>query len=571
MARVELRRSIRATTDNVVQTAALALAGLVLVLPVGAAGTYLAYQFGRELRDGAGQIGPLPVVEFFPGGLAVVRDVAPGALGAPRVAGLFRGGLAVVLLVVVAMAAFRAAAGRTELDEAPFLLTGAPVPTVVTGQLLAEWLRLATWVGVPLLAITGAVGVGAGSPLPTITVAAAVLAIVGAGYPVGFAIGFAIRHLATVFEPIARHRLAFAALALLAYMGLILSDLLAGVVEFAFRTLQDSPLGWLGDVALVGLPGSHGSPVFAAAGLGVAAALFGAGAVATTAIARRNWFADPALLATDVDRYEYEGAGRLESLFASVARQSTATVATTIVRRARRKPLKLVFAAYPLFFAVGFVQQAIQQGRVPQGFVPWAALYGVWAGGALVTLNPIGDLGDAAPSTVLSGMDGASFVRGHLLVALPVTAVLAVGLTGAAAVLSGLEAGRALALLAVAAVGAVWSPLVALGVGASAPRFGSVAVFRNATATLPSKRAFVTHGAALLGVALGLAILDTPGIADILAAVLSLVAGFVLRTSVSIDPTWVSRAAWVVVGLGVVAPFAAYYYAVRAFDRFRLS
>lgn len=547
IARYELRRTFRATTDNVVQTVAIALAGLLFFVPVGAGATYGAYLFGQALRDGTGQVGSVPIE------------------------GLFRGGLAVALLGVAAFAGMRAAAGRTELDEPPFLLTGAPVPTVVTGQLLAEWLRLAVWFALPLLAVTGAVGVGAGTPLPTLSLSAAVLATIAAGYPLGFAVGFAVRHVATIVEPIARHRLAFGALAFLAYLGIFVTDVGFRLTETAYRTLQDSPLGWLGDLALVGLPGSHGSLPLAAGGLAVSLAVFGAGTAACTAIARRNWFADPPQPEDDVVRHDVEGQGRLESLFGAVARQSTTTVATTVVRRARRKPLKLVFAVYPLLFAVGFVQSVIQAGEVPSWLVPWAALYGVWAGGSLVTLNPIGDLGDAAPATVLSGMDGASFVRGHLLVALPIAVPLAVGVTAVAAVLSPVALPRALALVAVAAVGAVWGPLVALGVGAAAPRFGSVAVFRNATATLPSKRAFVVYSAALLLVAGGLAILDSPAGADVVAALLSVLVGLVLRLSVSIDPAWIYRAAVTVVVLGAVAPVAAYYYAARGFDSFELS
>lgn len=545
IARYEIRRTIRATSYDVVQLTMIALFLLILLPFIGAL-IFWVYLFGQAIG-------------------------AAESMNGLDLTAVFRGGHALGFLVTAGIAALRAASGRTELDQPPFLLASVPVPTVAAGQLIAECVRLTMWIAPLLLGISGALGLGAGTSLPAVTLVLSVLATAIAAYPLGFAVGFLVRHLATIVEPVARHRLAFGVLGFLGFLGVLLTVDLVRIGIWAFRTLQDSPLGWPGDIALVGLPGDPGSFLIAAGGVTVAVAIFPLGVAANTAIARRNWFTDPPQPEDDAARHDCDGLTRLESLFRSIARLPSATVATTLVLRARRKPLKLVYAAYPLLLGMGFVQQAVGQGYLPAVAVPWIALYGIWSAGVLVTLNPIGDLGDAAPSTILSGMSGHSFVRGHLLVAIPVGMLLAAGATTVAVLSAPVAMNRGLALIGLAAVGAVWAPLVALGVGSAAPRFSTVAVFRNATATLPSKRSFLFFTVILMLVASALAILVQPGLAQLIAWAIAGLVRLVLDLELTVEPAWVRQAAWATVVAGAFAPLLAYRFAVRAFERFGLS
>jgi hypothetical protein len=143
-------------------------------------------------------------------------------------------------------------------------------------------------------------------------------------------------------------------------------------------------------------------------------------------------------------------------------------------------------------------QDVFQRGYVP-AYVPSAVItYAAWGVGAAVTLNPLGAQGPTLPATLTSGIDGRTYLRGHLLVAAVAGVPLATALTLGTAVASPLGL-HEVALLAVAApLCSLAAAGLACGFGVAFPRFGSVRVTGNREAVVPSKTAGALYSLALL-------------------------------------------------------------------------
>jgi len=72
-------------------------------------------------------------------------------------------------------------------------------------------------------------------------------------------------------------------------------------------------------------------------------------------------------------------------------------------KRARRSPISLSFALYPLIVLAGPIVTAVQTGEIGTGLPLWVLLTGTWVAGSLFALNVVGQEGAALPVTLLSG------------------------------------------------------------------------------------------------------------------------------------------------------------------------
>jgi ABC-2 type transport system permease protein len=470
IARVELRRSLRKTRDNRTLLAVTVLNLVVFgLLTAGAA--FGAWLGGRALARGE----ELPVA---------VVPVARGAAG----------------LVVVSVAAFslmRAAGRGGTLDCLDGLLSTARVGDVAAGVLLAEVGRLLVLAAPPLLVVGATFAVAAGAPSLAATLPLALLAVGVVAVPVGFAGGLALRYVITRFDPIAAHRTAVGAVLLTGWMVFALSGALNDVGAALFDPLRASPLGWLADLLLLGVPRLGADPLRAVAGLAVAVVVAVPGTLGSVRAAEAVWLSDP----PDEEEEAGDAAGTAVfdggALGGLVGRQTRA-VATAVWLRARRAPIELTYVLYPVFFGAYVFQDIFQRGSVP-AYVPSTLLtYTAWGVGAAVTLNPLGAQGPTLPGTLTSRIDGRAYLRGHLLVGAVVGAPLATALTVGTAVASPLGVAE-VALLAVATpVAAVAAAGLACGFGVLFPRFGSVKVTGNREAVVPSKTAGIGYSLALL-------------------------------------------------------------------------
>jgi hypothetical protein len=545
IARTELRRKLRSTRSNQTRLALYAGTALFVFLPLLLLGAFLFSIAGEAFASGASD-----------GGLFSVSDAVAG-------------GTAVAILGLTVLVTIRSVTSVANPDshEPDYLFISTPLRNVVAGLVLREIALLALWLVPPVAIFAAAFAWGASTPLVPVAALALLCVALAVAVPLGFAAGVAIRHLLTVYEPIARYRTILLVLFWGAYFAAVALDWFGNLLLVLAQAFGDSPLGWPGHLLLGGLPGIQYTPWRAV--LGVAGATgVGLGALAVgVRLAETHWFADPARTA-DADETTVESSDRLASVLSGLS-QPTRRVTVTTVRRAKRSPIRLAYAAYPLFGGIYLVEQIVRTGRLPVTAAVFLALYVVWASGVLFTLNILGDRGPALESILTSPVSGRAIVAGTVLAGVLVTLPLAVVVPLAAGLVSPLETGQTALLTLGTVVGAFAAPLLATGIGTRFPRFGTVNVTRNKEAVMPSKTAFVLYS---LGVGLpigGVLILRYGDSAELLASILSFLLSLVPRLDVTVPETFVTGLAAVVVVFGIVAPFLSAWDAIRRFDEYR--
>lgn len=560
IARVEVRRSVRAMRSSGTRTLAFGFALLFWVAAPTLVGGFLAYQLGQAL----------PTVPFdFP-----VLDLA-------------RGGTAVGWVGLAALAAARSAGGKSEVDSPEGILTTVPARDAALGLLFAEYVRMALVAAIPVFTIAAALAVGAGVGVPLVAVPATAAFVLAVGLTVGFPVGIAVNWLTMRIPWVARHKTALLVVAGGLYFFAFVSDTFNEVVAFLQRALRDTPLAWFGDAALLGLPGIDAVATHALGAVAVAAVLLPTLAAVGIRAATTVWYADRAQTATeetDERRTDAAVRGRGDAPASGTARESgpasesagatsaslgkralaplsgllagpTRTLTLAVWRRTKRAPIRVLYVAYPLFFLYVPLRTAVESG-VSTLLPVMVALYGTWATGALV-LNPLGDEGSVLPATLLSGIDGRQFVVAHVLSAallgVPVVA-LATAATGA---LSPLAPPQWVALTAASALLVVAGTVLAVATGTLLPRFGTVEVFRSREVTMPSKGAFAAYSLALLGGAVGAVVALLPALAGLVGGLVG-VPGVAVRV--------VGGAVAVLVA--VVGPVAGFRWAAGTFEEF---
>lgn len=544
VARTELRRTLRSAGANRTRIALYLVAALLFFLPVLLFGSLLLSTAGEQLAGGA----------FGEEALALVPGVTTGAV-------------AVSMVALALFAAVRTVTTVGAVDQPANLLISTSLRNVVTGLVLREAILFALWLGIPILILSSAFAWGATAPFIPLFALATFLLMLAVAVPVGFVVGLVVRHLLTVYEPVARYRTLLFVLLGLAYFAGIALGWLDRVVFVLFDLLGDSPLGWPGDLLLVALPGIEGS-IARAGGAAVACFAVSAGAlVLGTRIAAYHWFADPAQ--TDDTTVSLESRNRLETVLSGIVSLPTRTVTTTAIRRTKRAPSRLAYAAYPLFGAFFFAEQVAQTGQLPTTAAVLLAVYVVWIAGVLFTLNVLGDHGPAMPSVLTSTVSGWHIVAGTALAGILVSLPLALLVPPVAGVLSPLTLLETGLLTIVTVAGVTVSPLLAAGVGSWFPRFGAVRITSNREAVMPSKAAFLAYSLSLalpLGAGAVLWFDSAPGaIATGLSFVITFVAGF----DITIPAGTLTAVAWVVLVAGLAAPLLSVRYAIHRFDSYR--
>jgi hypothetical protein len=565
IARVEVRRSVRAVRSSTTRTAAFAVALLFWVALPTVGGGFVAYRLGQSLPE---------VPSAFP-----VLD-------------LVRGGTAVGWVGIAALAAARSAGGKSELDAPAGTLTTVPARDAALGLLFAEYLRMALVAAIPILTVATALAVGSGSLAPLLTIPATAAVLLAVALSIGCPVGVGVKWVTLRSPWLARHKTGLLVAAFALYFFAVTSEVFDEAISFLQSALRDTPLAWFGDAALLGLAGIEAVPTYAAGASALAALLVPAFAAVGIRSATTLWYADraqaedeatgagaesseeqirdaratPATRASkpagaDASTASATGSSAglgervLSGLLGSVLARPTRTVTLAAWRRAKRAPIRLLYVAYPLFFLYAPLRTAFESG-VPTSLPVLVALYGTWAVGATV-LNPLGDEGSVLPTTLLSGVSGRQFVVGHVasatLVGVPVVAA-SVAVAGA---LSPLDPAQWLALTVASAVLVVVGSVLAVGIGVLFPRFGTVEVFRSRAVTMPSKGAFAAYSLALLGGAVGAVVALLGPIAEFAGALLG-----VPQTVVTV----LGAGFAVVVGVG--GPAAAYRYATRAFEEY---
>lgn len=505
--------------------------------------------------------------------------VAAGGLGSVdgvTVVEAATGGVALVWLLLVVVATLRTVTNAANLDEPACLLVSTSLRNVVLGVLGTQLLLFALWVLPAVLVLSGLFASGYGSPLPVAIASLVAAALLLTAVPVGFVLGVWIRHLLTTYEPIARYRTPLLVAVAVAYFAAISMGWIDQLVGRTFSLFADSPLGWPGQLLLVAVPDASLSmaPLLGAA-LGTVLVPLAAVWVATRSVAV-HWFADPAQTDDGGDEPAAPGGfddalGRvLDDLPGLGVDRPVRAIAVTSIRRSVRAPVRLLYAAYPLFGAVAFVEEIVQTGTLPTFAAVLLGGYVVWGSGVLFTLNPLGDPGRALPAVLSAPISGREATTGLVLAGALVGVPLAIVVAPIAGFASPLSLEATAALLVGTVVGAVVAPVLATGIGTAFPRFGSVRVTSNREAVMPSKTAFLAYTLALALPAGAAAVLYTDA-APTVANTASLLLSVLPIADVTVPSTAVTAVAIAVLALGVLAPFASFRYATRRFDAFTVD
>ncbi|WP_226480496.1 hypothetical protein [Natrinema amylolyticum] len=539
--RTEVRRTVRAVAGDRTKLLMMAVVALFALGPVTAVGLLIVPELGEEAAAGSlSAADAATVIEFVTGGTAVLW------------------------LFLVLMAIMRTVTAVAKVDKPAFLLLSTTVRNSVIGVVAAEIALFAIWLVPPTVLFAAAFASGSGTVLPVLVAPLLIALLLCTAVPVGFTVGVWIRHLITVYEPVARYRTLLFAAFWVVYFGAIATGGLNTVMGTLFSALQASPLGWPGHLLVAGIPGVDPSATGIAAAIGGSLLVAGLAIAVAIPSAERHWFADPART-QDEEVDETTSSDRLAGLLSGTLSRPVRTVTVTAIRRTKRAPIRLVYVGYPLLGALGFVRQIVELGTIPPFMAVLFSLYIVWAAGALFTLNPLGDLGPALPAVVTSTLTGKQAIRGRIIAGALVAVPAALCLSLAMGLVSPLSLERTAALVAGTVVGTVATPALATGIGSAFPRFGSVNVTNNREAVMPSKTAFVVYtlAIALPAVAAVVLYLEAP---ELIADLIASTATVTPLPDLSISAQAITVGAWIVLIVGLIAPPVSYRYAVERFD-----
>jgi len=238
VAGIELRRTVRAVVGSRTKLLTVAVVALVVLGPMTAVGLFLLPELGEQAAAAS-----------------LTADTAV------TVTEYVTGGVAVLWVFLVMMSIMRTVTTVADVDEPAFLLLSTAVRNTVVGIVAAETALYAAVLLPFTVLFAAAFASGAGTVLPVLVAPLLVSLLLLTAIPVGFVVGIWVRHLITVYEPVARYRTLLFAAFWVVYFGAIATGGLNTVMWSLFTTLQTSPLGWPGHLLLVGVPGIDPSTV----------------------------------------------------------------------------------------------------------------------------------------------------------------------------------------------------------------------------------------------------------------------------------------------------------------------
>jgi len=467
-----------------------------------------------------------PIAGLVFGAYVLGEGLRAGTTDAPM--DLLRIGTAGAMLFIVFLATSRTVQVSSEIDHVDGLLTTVSHRDIVAGALLAEGILWFAISSLPILAVAVAFAFGAASVTGFVTIVVSVVGLLAFGLALGYPIGLLVKLAFTRSQLLAQYKTTIGVVALLAYFGVIFSNSLNAALAPLLGVLKASPPGWFADLALAGAPGG-GVAILRAVGA-VGTVLLGVPLFvgASIVLAGRLWYGDAVQPGTDdteatpakqtpskssSDSTLAERFGTVvktnetvsDRLFGGLVSQPALRVAQKDWRRAQRAPLKLWYAAYPLFLLGFQIGPILDSGQVPGWVVLYIAIVGAWATGAAFALNPLGDEGAVLPATLTASVSGTKFVNGTILAGVAAGVPLTVLVTLALGAISPLGLLEVLGVAALSALLCVGATALAAGIGVVYPKFEQSRITRSRKAVVPSLSAFAVYTLALV-------LLAVPGI-----------------------------------------------------------
>lgn len=434
---------------------------LIMVLGGGVAGGYAGYQFAGLL--GGGELAGQPITSMLGGVLAVFW------------------------VFIVFIMVFRALGERGAPTVVDNLLHVTPLYGVCWGILFSEIVYMLMWILLPAVGFGVGFALGGGGVVQVLFVPFVAVLFAVSSVAVGYPLGLGLRYLLTRFRFVVKYKVPLIIGVFFLYILLVVLGLLENIAVMLFEPVQSTPMAWYADLLLIGVGGLGISVLNGFLVLLFSLLLLPLSVFATRFVGGKNWFSDPVLVdekhgeevVQDLDSYLEPGVlsgllgRRLESLMVNV------------VRQAIRKPIKSIYAAFPILILVPlFVDMPAN--------LPFVVLFVVvWAAGSLFCLNILGDQGSFLPTLLLSGVKGRELVWAHLLptliIGIPVGVVL-VFLTG---YWVGVELAELCILLVITVLLMVLGGFMSVWLGTVFPRFDSIKITKSMRVVLPSKMAYI--------------------------------------------------------------------------------
>ncbi|WP_247009312.1 hypothetical protein [Halorientalis litorea] len=486
VAAVEVRRSVRAVLTDRRQLLGFALlvAAFAPVAVLVASGSYVA-----GLRVGGGT--DLPVV-------TLARAQVTAWLGS-----------------LTALFGLRMVERAGDIDHADLLLTTVRPRALVTGLLLAEYVRMLAVLGPPMALVVGAFAYGAGTPLLLPVAVLGVLPLLAVALLGGATVGYLLR---IGYRRVGVGSGTRTVLGVSVALGLFLwlnAAAPADPFQFAasLRPLAAVPVGAYADLLLV--PGPV-SVTPGPASLVAVVVLVCTGTVllvATWRLAVVVWYADPPAGGPG----DATGRRLARAPLPGVPGIGTGTTLREVRwlwLRGVRSPSRFVHLLYFVFLTAPTAQVALAHPRSPALPVVVAVVGALLAGGTF-GLNPLGMAGTVLPSVLTTPSPGRQFVRPRVLAGpllwVPPTlvGVVVLGWYGH------LTLTEAALLCVFAVVLAAFSSALAVALGTFSPRFEPVTAFGGVETATPTTPVLLGHtlgtGTAAL---LGLATVFVPALVD---------------------------------------------------------
>ena len=512
IARTEFRRRWRTMKGNPMQLLALAFAA-VMLLPFSVGGVFGAYLAGGFVAGNEAE----PLIEWT------------------------RMGFVYGWIFVVGFGGYRAYAVALRPDNLDGLLTTVSHRDVIAGLVLTEFVLWSAFFLTVGSAAAVAFAVGAGSLLTIPALLLTLCLLLATGIPAGFILALGVRNAGVRSRLLSRLRTLFLLLFGIGYFALIFTNAFASVLEPIYRVLAPTPIDWFGDLAALGL-GVGASPLRAIGAVGFTGAFVVVAIASLYRLSEWHWYADGVHITHEAERSD-DGSSRLNGL-SNVLSQPVFGVVAVDWKRARRSPISLSFALYPLIVLASPIVTAVQTGEIGTGLPLWILLSGTWVAGSLFALNVVGQEGAALPVTLLSEAPERSLVIGHVLSG----ALLIAPVTVAATVIAGILSPHSVPVVASLGVSALVlsavSGAIGTGIGVGFPRFEAVSVSRSTKAIVPSAFAFAIYSVAVFVVALPTIVAHSGITGHALASVLS-----VSRLVIGLSGTLVSAVFACLVGI----------------------
>lgn len=407
----------------------------------------------------------------------------------------------------------RVISDSSRIDSEEIVLTTVSTRTAASGLVIAEVLRIISWIAVPTIIITGLTVYAFHSLVSVVLVPLAVGLFVVSSVVVAHACGFIGAFLLARSPFIARHKTPIGVFLVLVFFGGYSVFQYASWLNIGLNSsdLAWLPVSWYIDLAAIGTPLSQSWAKVAGVLTATAISLLGGGWVIER-FTSGFWFDAP--ISPDGDG-ETNTTTATSSTNASTTPLASALhpfrlpsgldapsrrVAQVIVLRTWRNPSRLSVVLVPVLVSGSVLINAGQFGFASTIAPVIAAVAVPWIVGVLFGLNPLGDAGAVLPAT-LTTLSGRQFIHGITvpgrLIGLPATILLTI----AAGVVSPYTLFEQLGLLVLGLVVLFTSVQLAPLVGLWFPRFSAISVGQRRDVVPPSVTALVVHALVTLGIA----------------------------------------------------------------------